>query len=209
MVGEPHHAKDIASSALPSNRTLAVVVYDSLNGNLMYPMAGSARLKNLEKIMFIPSSSRCVRTGAVAPIALLMLFSTAAYAARTHEVVDGTGGCVVWEDGVPYRAGDSVHNDTDGKIAISFKDTNGDIIDPPGIATLQGGATNSYDPPEGAKSICVNNVAGLRAGCSDDCKVAVGFPIPAASEWGMIVITLLLLTAITVVFGRRRRAATA
>ena len=33
--------------------------------------------------------------------------------------------------------------------------------------------------------------------------------VPAASEWGMIVITLLLLTAITVVFGRRRRAAAA
>ncbi len=34
-------------------------------------------------------------------------------------------------------------------------------------------------------------------------------PIPTVSEWGLIIMTLLLLTAGTVVFGRRRRAATA
>jgi len=33
------------------------------------------------------------------------------------------------------------------------------------------------------------------------------FPIPTVSEWGLIVMTLVLLTAGTVVFGRRRRHA--
>ena len=36
-----------------------------------------------------------------------------------------------------------------------------------------------------------------------------GTPIPTVSEWGLIVMTLLLLTAGTVVFGRRRRPAAA
>ena len=39
--------------------------------------------------------------------------------------------------------------------------------------------------------------------CPADCADA----IPTVSEWGLIVMTLLLLTAGTIVFGRRRRPA--
>jgi hypothetical protein len=41
----------------------------------------------------------------------------------------------------------------------------------------------------------------------DDVSVAVGVPVPAASEWGLVVLSLIGLTAGTILFGRSRNSA--
>ncbi len=50
------------------------------------------------------------------------------------------------------------------------------------------------------------NECNCPSDCGTECVVS---PVPTVSEWGLIVMTLLLLTAGTIVFGRRRRPAVA
>lgn len=62
--------------------------------------------------------------------------------------------------------------------------------------------------PDCLPSQCWCDQATGEWACTDDCAgLCVGEPIPTVSEWGVIVITLLFLTAGSLLFMRRRRLA--
>jgi hypothetical protein len=65
-------------------------------------------------------------------------------------------------------------------------------------------ATITPQPDEVVLTFEVPGTPALVRAWAGECCTPIG-PIPTVSEWGLIVLTLLLLTAGTVVFGRRRR----
>lgn len=83
----------------------------------------------------------------------------------------------------------------------------------------QSGSTKHVAGPPPPVPICGDNVvnrpgevcdgtddAACPGQCLPNCKCPDGEPIPSVSEWGLIVLGLLLLVGAKVYFGRRRRA---
>ncbi len=117
--------------------------------------------------------------------------------------VDDNGGCPVWNDSSDLVLIDPKNhllglNRTTYTIRITFKDGDGKVVD-------------SYDPgevvfasiPQDSTLVTVSKVGGFRGVCDPaDRNVTAG--IPTVSEWGLVVMTVLLMTAGTISFGRLR-----
>ena len=63
------------------------------------------------------------------------------------------------------------------------------------------------DIREGDEQCDGTDDAACPGNCQPDCTCAPGTIIPTVSEWGLMVMTLLILTAGTIVIGRQRRPA--
>lgn len=136
-------------------------------------------------------------------------------------------GTITWDcDGLSCTPESACEDDQYGPVGFVdnwFCVPGGDPPCPPekpscvktGVSPLIVSFTTDADPLKcwcqgGLGGVCKKNLAASVTGWmfeGDVCECTE--PIPTVSEWGLIILTLLGLTAGTIVFGRRRRAAAA
>ena len=117
--------------------------------------------------------------------------------------VNDNGGCPVWDDSSDLVLIDPKNhllglNRTTYTIRITFTDGDGEVVD-----TYEPGEVTFASIPQDSTLVNVSKVGGRRGVCDPaDRNVTAG--IPTVSDWGLVVMTVLLMTAGTIFFGRLR-----
>ena len=117
--------------------------------------------------------------------------------------VDDNGGCPIWSDSSDLVLIDPINhllglNRTAYTIRITFTGGDGEVVD-----TYEPGEVTFASIPQDSTLATVSKVGGFRGECDPaDRNVTAG--IPTVSEWGLVVMTVLLMTAGTISFGRLR-----